>query len=124
MDNYCIACGKFTTLAMFCSKACNDRQASDPNCPNYDIATGQLIIKEAKTPNWLPKWINGPITKLNSSGLFAWGLGTCFVLFGTWQLVVLRITDEVTSTSVMAMGALAVGLYLWNQTEIDKRFQR
>lgn len=44
MSLFCMACGNRTgSWGMFCSQACNDRQATDPACPNYDVTTGVRI---------------------------------------------------------------------------------
>lgn len=43
MSLFCMACSKPTgSWGMFCSQDCNDRQALDPDCPIYDVATGRL----------------------------------------------------------------------------------
>lgn len=45
MKLFCMACGKPADGGLFCSKACNDRQATDPFCPTFDVATGLLEVK-------------------------------------------------------------------------------
>lgn len=45
MRTFCMACGKPGAVGLFCSQACNDRQAIDPFCPTFDVATGALVVK-------------------------------------------------------------------------------